>query len=37
MPLPIVLARGLRVPWLRPDGKTQVTVCYEGGWGPSKK
>jgi S-adenosylmethionine synthetase len=42
LPLPIVLAhrltRGLaearragEVPWLRPDGKSQVTVAYEGG------
>ena len=42
LPLPIVLAhrlaRGLaearrsaEVPWLRPDGKTQVTVAYEDG------
>jgi len=42
MPLPILLAHRLaaalasdrhagRVPWLRPDGKTQVTVRYEGG------
>ena len=42
MPLPILLAhalsRGLAedrrsgaVPWLRPDGKTQVSVAYEGG------
>ncbi|MBP7677270.1 MAG: methionine adenosyltransferase [Thermoanaerobaculia bacterium] len=41
LPLPIVLAhrltRGLAearrnfVPWLRPDGKSQVTVRYEGG------
>jgi S-adenosylmethionine synthetase len=42
MPLPILLAhalsRGLSedrragtVPWLRPDGKTQVSVAYEGG------
>jgi S-adenosylmethionine synthetase len=42
MPLPILLAhrlaRGLaddrrsgRFPWLRPDGKTQVSVVYEGG------
>jgi S-adenosylmethionine synthetase len=42
MPLPILLAhrlaRGLaadrhggRVPWLRPDAKTQVSVRYEGG------
>jgi S-adenosylmethionine synthetase len=41
LPLPIVLAhrltRGLAearrnfVPWLRPDGKSQVTVAYEGG------
>ncbi|TVP49609.1 MAG: methionine adenosyltransferase [Gemmatimonadales bacterium] len=41
MPLPIVLAhrltRGLaearhsgRLPWLRPDGKAQVTVAYDG-------
>ncbi len=42
MPMPILLAhrlaRGLaadrheaRIPWLRPDGKTQVTVRYEDG------
>jgi S-adenosylmethionine synthetase len=42
LPLPVVLshrlARGLEedrvsgaVPWLRPDGKTQVSVRYEGG------
>jgi S-adenosylmethionine synthetase len=42
MPLPILLAhrlargladdrRGGKVPWLRPDGKTQVSVVYEGG------
>lgn len=41
LPLPILLAhrltRGLSearrnfVPWLRPDGKSQVTVAYEGG------
>jgi S-adenosylmethionine synthetase len=42
MPLPILLAHRLaqqladdrhqgRVPWLRPDGKTQVSVRYEGG------
>ncbi len=42
LPLPIVLAhrlaRGLaearrsaEVPWLRPDGKTQITVAYEDG------
>ena len=42
MPLPIVLAHRLTlglaearragdVPWLRPDGKSQVTVAYEGG------
>ncbi|KPK81990.1 MAG: S-adenosylmethionine synthetase [Gemmatimonas sp. SM23_52] len=41
MPLPLVLAHGLSyglaedrkmgaVPWLRPDGKTQVSVRYEG-------
>ncbi len=42
LPLPIVLAHRLTlglaearragdVPWLRPDGKSQVTVAYEGG------
>ncbi|HMM33901.1 MAG TPA: methionine adenosyltransferase [Thermoanaerobaculia bacterium] len=41
LPLPIVLAHRLTyglaearrnfVPWLRPDGKSQVTVRYEGG------
>src|SRR5213594_4369318 len=38
MPLPIVLAERLAVvrkggdlPWLRPDGKTQVSVVYENG------
>jgi S-adenosylmethionine synthetase len=42
MPLPILLAHGLArglaedrrsgaFPWLRPDGKTQVSVAYEGG------
>jgi S-adenosylmethionine synthetase len=42
MPLPILLAhrlargladdrRGGRFPWLRPDGKTQVSVVYEDG------
>ncbi len=42
MPLPILLAHGLsksmaadrktkRYPWLRPDGKTQVTVLYDNG------
>ena len=42
MPLPIFLAHRLarvmaedrksgRTPWLRPDGKTQVSVLYEGG------
>jgi S-adenosylmethionine synthetase len=41
LPLPLVLAHGLAaglaqdrhsgaVPWLRPDGKTQVTVRYDG-------
>ena len=38
MPLPVVLAQGLcrgldesRIPWLKPDGKAQVTVAYQGG------
>ena len=42
LPLPIVLAHRLTlglaearragdVPWLRPDGKSQVTIAYEGG------
>jgi S-adenosylmethionine synthetase len=42
MPLPILLAyrlartlagdrKGGAIPWLRPDGKTQVSVAYEGG------
>ncbi|GAC1687935.1 MAG: methionine adenosyltransferase [Gemmatimonadaceae bacterium] len=42
MPMPIVLAHNLTrtlaerrrsgaLPWLRPDGKAQVTVAYEGG------
>ena len=36
MPLPVVLAQKLcrtldesRIPWLKPDGKTQVTVAYQ--------
>ena len=36
MPLPVVLAQGIcrgldesRIPWLKPDGKAQVTVLYQ--------
>lgn len=36
MPLPVVLAQGIcrgldesRIPWLKPDGKAQVTVVYQ--------